>query len=269
MSVYGQDISEITEEQQAAGPEPSYEEMGLGEPEVNVGLPERIASALAGAALLGGGVYFAMHRRPITTGLMGVGAGMLLKRGITGYCGLYDALGVDSTSAMGAVSRFARPVSVEECVTINKPAEELYAFWRDFKNLPLIMRHLERVDVIDQRKSRWVAEGPAGQLVEWEAVVTHERPNELIAWETTEKAAIPNRGSVRFRPASGNRGTIVEVMLQYEAPAGALGAGLAKLFRREPSQEIREDLREFKAFMETGEVPTTVGQPRGTCGAGI
>lgn len=267
MSMYSESLQWSEEDVQAAGPEPSYEEMGYDEPDINVGLAERIASALAGVALIGGGIYVASKRRPISTALMGLGAGMLLKRGITGQCGLYTALGV-STAESPISSRLARPVSVEESVTIERPAEDLYAYWRDFKNLPRIMRHLERVDIVDDRKSHWVAQGPAGQLIEWEAVITHERPNELIAWESTENAVIPNKGSVRFRPASGHLGTIVDVMLEYEAPGGALGAGIAKLFHREPSQEIREDLREFKAFMEAGEKSTFEGQ-QGSFGSGI
>jgi uncharacterized membrane protein len=267
MSIYSEELQWIDEEQQAAGPEPSYEELGMAA-EVNVGMAERIGSAIGGAAMLGAGVYLATRRRPVSSALLGLGGGMLLKRGISGHCDAYQALGID-TSEVGLGYPSKRAISVEECVTINKPAEELYAFWRDFKNLPKVMRHLERVDVVDSKRSRWVAEGPGGQLIEWEAEITNDRTNELIAWETTENAAVPSRGSVRFRPASGNRGTIVEVMLEYNPPGGALGAAIAKLFGREPSQEIRADLRRFKARMEAGEVPTIEGQPRGTCGAGI
>ncbi|HOA73963.1 MAG TPA: SRPBCC family protein [Phycisphaerae bacterium] len=267
MSIESEELQWMEEEQAAAGPEPSYEEMGYGEAEVNVGMAERIGSVIGGAAMLGGGVYFAAKRRPIGSAIMGLAGGLLLQRGITGHCPAYKAMNID-TSEIG-VPRMGRAISVEESVIINRPAEELYAFWRDFKNLPRVMRHLERVDVVDSRKSRWVAEGPGGQLIEWEAEITHERPNELIAWATTENAAVPNRGSVRFRRASGNRGTIVEVMLEYRPPAGALGASIAKLLGREPGREIRDDLLAFKARMEAGEVPTVEGQPRGTCGAGL
>lgn len=267
MSTQTEQLQWISEEQQAAGPEPSYEEMGY-ERETNVGMAERIGSVIGGAAMLGAGVYLATRRRPVSSALLGLGSGVLLKRGISGYCDAYGALGID-TSEVGLGRPSKRAISVEECVTINKPAEELYAFWRDLKNLPTVMRHLERVDVLDSRKSHWVAEGPGGQLIEWEAEITNDRPNELIAWQTTEHAAVPSRGSVRFRPASGNRGTIVEVMLEYNPPGGALAARIAKLFGREPAQEIRADLQRFKARMEAGEVPTVEGQPHGTCGAGI
>lgn len=269
MSSYTEQLQWIEEEQQAAGPELSYEEMGLGEAEVNVGMAERIGSAIGGAVMLGGGVYLALKRRPMSTILLGIGGGVLLKRGITGHCAVYQALGIDASEPALDGRSMARGISVEESIIINKPAAELYAFWRDLKNLPGIMRHLERVDVVDQKKSRWVAQGPGGQLIEWEAIITQERPDELIAWETTEHAAVPSKGSVRFRRASGHRGTIVEVMLEYYPPGGTIAAAIAKLFRREPSQEIRDDLQAFKARMEAGEVPTVEGQPRGTCGAGI
>jgi len=224
--------------------------MGFGRPQVNVGTGERIASVIGGAALLGGGVDMIARRRPWAGGLMALGGGVLLQRGITGHCRAYEALGIRRRDAGRLSTPRTRAISVEECVTINKPQEELYAFWRDFKNLPRIMRHLECVDVVDDRTSHWVAEGPRGELIEWEARITVDRPGELIAWETTDRAAVPNRGSVRFRPASGDLGTIVEVMLEYHPPGGVLGAAVAWLFGREPSQEIRADLKRFKAEME-------------------
>jgi uncharacterized membrane protein len=202
---------------------------------------------------------------------MGLGAGMFLKRGVTGHCNLYQAIDVNTavSGRLGEILPKGAGVSVEESVLIDRPASELYAFWRDLRNLPRIMRHLQRVDVVDERKSRWVAEGPAGHLVEWEAEITHDRPNELIAWHTTGNAEVPSEGSVRFRPASGHRGTIVEVMLQYHPPGGKLAATIARLFHREPAQEIREDLHQFKARMETGEMPSVEGQTRGTFGGSI
>lgn len=268
MSVYSEQLEWI-EEQQASGPELSYEETAAGESEVNTSLTERIGSIIGGAALVGGGIYMAVRRRRLSSALMGLGGGMLIRRGASGHCNVYEALGVNRSDATTRIGRsLSRGIDVEECVTINRPSSELYAFWRDFKNLPRIMRHLERVDVVDDKRTRWTAEGPAGQLLQWEATITQDRPNELIAWKTTERSDVPSQGSVRFRPASGDRGTVVEVMLKYRPPGGMLGAGIAKLFRREPAQEIREDLARFKAEMETGEVPTIEGQPRGTCGTG-
>ncbi len=154
-------------------------------------------------------------------------------------------------------------IEVKESVTINKPAQELYDFWRNFENLPQFMKHLESVTVQGDKRSHWKAKAPAGMTVEWDAEITDEQPGEMIAWRSLEKAQVPNRGSVRFKPASGDRGTEVHVEMVYNPPAGKLGAAVAKLFREEPNQQVSGDLRRFKALMEAGEIPTTEGQPHG------
>src|ERR687892_1299464 len=147
-----------------------------------------------------------------------------------------------------------RTVHVRKAITIGRPAEDLYGFWRDFHNLPRFMRHLESVQVIDQRRSHWKAKAPFGRTVEWDAEITEDRPNELIAWRSLEGADVPNYGSVTFEPAPGGRGTIVRVDLHYEPPGGVIGATIAKLFGQEPGQQVQEDLRAFKQLMETGEI---------------
>jgi uncharacterized membrane protein len=125
------------------------------------------------------------------------------------------------------------------------------------------MSHLVSVKQLDELRSHWVAKGPAGRKVEWDAEIVNEVPNELIGWRTTDHADVVSAGSVRFKPSAGGRGTEVRVRLQYEPPAGKLGASVAWLLGHEPSQTIQEDLRKFKSLMEAGEAPTTEGQPRG------
>jgi uncharacterized membrane protein len=148
---------------------------------------------------------------------------------------------------------------VSKSMVINSTPEELYRLWRDFENLPRFMRHLERVRVTGEGRSHWVARAPAGTTVEWDAEVTEDRPNELIAWRSLEGADVDNRGSVRFDPAPGNRGTIVRVEMSYDPPAGALGALVAKLFGEEPGAQAREALRCLKQVVETGEVVLSDG----------
>ena len=153
-------------------------------------------------------------------------------------------------------------VRVEKTVTINKPADELYRFWRNFENLPHFMDHLESVQVKDSTHSHWKAKAPAGQSVEWDAVIISDIANEVIAWKSTN-AEIANAGSVRFRTAPGGRGTEVTVNLEYDPPAGKAGMLVAKMFGEEPTQQVQDALRHFKEVMEAGEVPTTHGQPTG------
>ena len=147
-----------------------------------------------------------------------------------------------------------RAMHVKKAITVNRPPEEVYTFWHDFRNLPRFMKHLEDVQMTDNGRSHWKAKAPAGTTVEWDAVVVDDRPNELIAWRSLDGADVDNSGSVRFAPAPGGRGTEVRVELQYNPPGGALGATIAKLFGEEPEQQVQSDLRRFKQVLETGEV---------------
>jgi uncharacterized membrane protein len=137
---------------------------------------------------------------------------------------------------------------------IDRRADELYAFWRDFENLPRFMEHLESVTVLTPQRSRWTARGPAGTRVSWEAEIHNEIPDQLIAWRSLPGADAPNAGSVHFTPLAGGASTEVRVVLSYEPPAGRLGAAVAKLFGEEPHQQVDEDLRRFKQVMESREI---------------
>lgn len=152
-----------------------------------------------------------------------------------------------------------RLVHVERVTTINKPVHEVYQFWHQFENFPRFMRHLESVEMLGERRSRWRAKAPAGMTVEWEAETVEDREDEWIAWRSLPGSTIENSGSVRFSPAPGARGTEVRVQLQYSPPAGTLGRGIAWLFGEEPDQQIHEDLHRFKQLMETGEIPLSDG----------
>ena len=145
-------------------------------------------------------------------------------------------------------------VRTKRSVTVGRPVEECYAFWRNFENLPQFMRHLESVTVTGPRTSHWRAKAPAGKSVEWDAEVVEERENELIAWRSLPGADVYNAGTVRFMPAPGGRGTEVRVELEYKPPLGKLGSKVAMLWREEPGQQVQDDLRHFKQVMEIGEI---------------
>ena len=145
-------------------------------------------------------------------------------------------------------------IRTKRSLTVNKSPEECYAFWHNFENLPQFMRHLESVTVTGDRRSHWKAKAPAGASVEWDAETTDDRPNELIAWRSTEDADVYNAGRVRFERAPGGRGTEVRIELEYKPPLGKLGSKVAMLFREEPGQQVMDDLRHFKQVMETGEI---------------
>lgn len=199
--------------------------------------------------LTGEGVIAKAKKHPfVTGGLLLVGAGA--------------AYAITKTLIQGH-SEVARDVHVETSIAINKPPEEIYSFWRDFKNLPLFMKNLESVTEIDRWNSHWVAKGLGGTRVEWDAEIYNEKENELISWRSLEKADVVNAGSVRFERAPFGHGTFVRVTINYNPPAGRLGATLAQLLGAEPAQLIKADLRLLKQFLEAGEIATIAGQTSG------
>jgi uncharacterized membrane protein len=162
-----------------------------------------------------------------------------------------------------AADSIAREVHIETSITINKSPEELYTFWRDLQNLPLFMTNLESVTGLDERRSHWVAKGIGNARVEWDAEIYNEEANELIAWRSLENADVVNAGSVRFQKGPTGHGSYVRVAMNYNPPAGKLGATIAQLLGGEPAQLIKQDLRRLKQIMEAGEVATIDGQTSG------
>jgi len=255
LTAAGQDVSELTGVAAAT--------MGSA-PSANVGQVERWASALGGGAL----ALYGLTRGSLGGIALALVGAALVQRGVTGHCNLYEAMNINTAGDASLrnsdnVSVPAeRGTKVEKSVTINRPAGELYSFWRNFENLPRFMNHLESVRITGGNRSHWVAKGPAGTTVEWDAEVYNEKEGELIAWRTLEGSEVASAGSVHFESAPGG-GTLVRVSLKYDPPAGKLGALVARLFGENPDQQIEEDLNRFKQLMETGEVATTQDQSPG------
>jgi uncharacterized membrane protein len=170
----------------------------------------------------------------------------------------YDAVQLSRRDGRAGGEWLGGPVDVHQTITINRPAEELYRFWRDFQNLPKIMSDLESVQADGNGRLHWRVKGPAGMTVEWDAEITEDRPNELIAWRSVG-GHVDHAGSVRFVPAPGGRGTEVHVEIRYHPPGGVVGKWAAKLFGESPEQKVYQDLLHFKQVMETGEVVLSEG----------
>jgi uncharacterized membrane protein len=148
---------------------------------------------------------------------------------------------------------------VGRTVTINRPRSELYAFWRDFRNLAAFMENIKSVEVDDGLHSHWVVAAPGG-AVQWTSVITQDEPDSLIAWESTD-GDIKNSGLIQFYDAAPGRGTLVSATIVYDPPGGDIGKLIAKLFQKEPKMQARRDLRRFKQLMETGEISTSEAGP--------
>jgi uncharacterized membrane protein len=198
------------------------------------------------AELIGGSALalFGITRRNLRGTAMALAGGYLAYRGAT-------------------AERAPASIHVQRTITILRPPEEVFRFWRNLENLPRFMTHLESVRITGNRWSEWRARGPMNRSFSWHAEITDERENEYIVWRSLPGSEVENLGSVQFRRAPADRGTEITVSLQYRPPAGRLGVNFAKLFGEDPEWQIREDLRHFKQLLETGEIPTLEGQPHG------
>lgn len=227
----------------------------------NVSDVERIVSTVAGGALAGWSLLRG-RIRPLPL----VAGASLIYRGLTGHCSLYRALGIDTarsfSPAVGVRARHG--LKVEHHLGIQRPPEELYRIWREPEKLSRVLRHVRSIEAIDERRTHWVAEGPLGSTVEWDAEIINEREPELIAWRSLPGSQVDTAGSIHFQPLAHGRGTLVTVSLKYEPPGGKFTAELAELTGTGCEARIKEDLHRFKNLAEAGEIPTTEGQPRGS-----
>lgn len=227
----------------------------------NCGLPKNLSKEERGLSLGGGILMLAIAaRRGGASGLLaaGVGAGLLF-RSVTGHCALKQQLH-EAQGGFGLRSRergvpAQRGVHAESTVLINRPAEELFAFWKDPANLPRVVKHITHVEATDEGRWSWTAEGVWGEL-HWETVGVNERENELIAWESLAGGDVQMAGSLRFR-STGDRGTAVSLTIKYHPPGGQIADALAWFRGEDLRGQIQQDLLNFKRLMETGELPRT------------
>lgn len=237
----------------------------------NVGAAERLASIVAGGAA----VAYGLSRGSLTGYGVAAAGGVLLFRGVTGYCPVNAVVGRDSTEVDRRVPR----IEIRTSLTVEKRRDEVYAYWRRLENLPRFMKHVSDVRQAGARRSEWSAPIPHTDLhIEWEAEVEADEDGSRLAWRSVEGSDIDNAGEVRFEDAAGDRGTVVHVRITYGPPTGRAGtagsfvgaaagkaaSAVAKLLNPAFEQMVKEDIRRFKRVIETGELPSTSGQPAGS-----
>ena len=221
--------------------------------DVDLGQPERLVSTAAGGLLL---LYSLRNPTPLNLLLGAFGAGLI-------YQGAVGRNVVETVRTGQPLVAEPNGLRVKKSMTVNRSPDELYAFWRDLENLPRFMKHVRSVQRHGNGRSHWVVAGPRGTVFKWDAQITVDRPNEMIAWQTVPGSSVDHRGYVKFVPAPGSRGTEVHVAMEYQPPGGEAGKLLGSLLGGITEQEIQEQIRNFKSIMEAGEIPTTRGQTSG------
>jgi uncharacterized membrane protein len=224
----------------------------------NVGNTERLVSAAAGLGLGAIGLFRGKGGGLLLAAL----GGGLIYRAVTGHCDTYDLLGINTAERKPSTAVPAmKGAKVEQSVHINRPANELYRFWRNLANLPEVMRHLKRVDTLDSQRSRWVADGALGKEVAWDAEIINERENEMIAWASLPASEIDTAGSVHFNARSDGRGTDVVVSIKYNPPGGKIAAHVTNWLGAGLAEKLDEELHQFKKRMESGDFVMPAAQP--------
>jgi len=218
---------------------------------INVSNFERAASAAIGGFLIFNS-FQKIFRSPLRS-ISRIAAGSaLLYRGLSGYCPIYHQLNIDGnrTSSINMLTSF----------TVNKPRMDVYQFWRKLENLPLFMKHLVSVSEFDGKRSHWEAKIPEGNPinVKWDAEIMKDEPGRLLSWRSLPGSTIDNAGKVEFRDALGDQGTELKVMITYRPPAGNIGAGIGKLLNPLFEKVIREDVNNFKSFIDAGSTTVLV-----------
>lgn len=238
--------------------EPAETSLGCAR-DANVGSTERIVSALCGAGLIAGG----LSRRNLLAPLAGAA---LLYRGWSGRCAVYRALGIstacDDANEGGVKARYGERAEIS--IHIERQRDELYRYWKDLRNLPQVMSHLDSVTPLDQQRSHWVACGPMNVRLEWDAEIINDLEGEVIAWQSLPGSQVDTAGSVRFQTGPNGEGTDLTVELKYDPPGGQIAAMLGRLFGQGLEQTVREDLRAFKQMMEAGELATAAVHGNGS-----
>lgn len=232
---------------------------------LNISKAESMLSILTGAAL----VLYGISRKSLGGLSLAILSSGLIYRGLTRHSFIYEKLGINTNTSghLEASNPVLSPdILIEKAITINESPEKIYTLWRNFENLPHFMSHLRTVRVISSTQSHWIADAPFGSEIVWDAEITEDIPNQKISWQSSPGALVPNSGSVYFEKLPEGRGTSVKVIMDYAPPAGPLAATLAKIFSEDPSRQVYDDLRRLKQIIETGEVPTTYGQPSGRRG---
>lgn len=223
---------------------------GTAREDINLNWPERYVSIATGVKLAYSGIRHLFSHPFFSILKLGAG-GYLVNRGITGHCELYSQIGKHSTDPMN--------VNIRSSFTVNKPRVEVYNFWRKLDNLPLFMSHLERVEVLDDERSHWELNLPTGvATVSWDAEIVKDIPGELIGWSSLPGSVIDNSGKVRFRDSFDEKGTLVDVVISYQPPAGGIGASLAHVLNPVFKSMVDADVHNFKQYMDIANLEETV-----------
>jgi uncharacterized membrane protein len=221
------------------------------ESKINLGRAERWLSGLGGAALIRSG----LRRRSLGGVLMAAGGAALVYRGATGTCALYRRLGL-STAALEE----SRQIEVKVAITVAKPVDEVYGFWRQLESLPQTARHLESVTARDDGSTRWVAREGMLRLI-WNAQSIEDAGDRRISWRSLPGSRMYTEGDVQMNEAPGDRGTEVHVRFRFTPPGGVAGLAVTPLLRPIARIQLRQELHRFKQKLETGEVATNAMRP--------
>lgn len=205
----------------------------------DIGDGQRLLSAVGGSLIL----YY-VTRKHKADSLLLLGGAYLLYRAVSGHCPVSAAWKTNHRSLHTPSN-----INVRAHVIVNKPREEVYAFWRSLENWPLFMRHLENVDELDNTTSAWTMKMPGVGDIRWEAQIVKEEKDSELSLASVAGAPIGTTTKINFSATPGNA-TRVDVMLSYRAPLGPIGERLSRLLTPAFREKIEADICNFKHYIE-------------------
>lgn len=145
--------------------------------------------------------------------------------------------------------------AVQGSVRIGRPVAEVFAFYRDFTNLPLFLGDVMAVEPLGPTTSRWTIQGPFGLQEHWVATVTADRANELISYETDASPATRAHWDIHFAATETPNETEVREVMRI--PFGVVGRAALRSIGKPPGAEVEANLNRLKQLLETGKVTDT------------
>jgi len=187
-----------------------------------------------------------------SAGIVGAAAIGLVVTGVLAYCAA--TRNREDRGLPFVVARRHR-IHLQGAIHIDRSAKDIYTYWRDFSQLPKTMTFLENVEERGNDVSHWVAKGPLDSTLEWDSQIMDDLPNERISWHSLGGSDIRTWGDVEFRKNPHGQGTEVVVNFNFEPPGKIAGAAIGRFLKGLETAVLNQNLRNLKAYMETGEVP--------------
>ena len=141
----------------------------------------------------------------------------------------------------------------------NQNPEQVYEFFRDFKNLALFMKGVVSVREVTTKHSHWIVKLKSGAKASWYAEITNEVPGIMIALESLPQSEVVVKGSIWFAKAPHDEGTVVSLSMDYDVLDKSM-RNRASTYVSDNSERLAlSNLLRLKSYFEADEAVGSIG----------